>query len=292
MVVQNILLIGSNGQLGQDLIRILSRDFDMTKTDVDQCDITRPSQVAELFESHRPDLVINTAAWTDVPGCETNDRKAFEVNALGAKHVAQNCERSSCKLVHISTDYVFDGKKNNPYIESDLPAPLNVYGVSKLAGEHYVSAYGRKNFIIRTSGLYGIHPAVGKNSNFVETMLNLAKEKDTIKVVDDEVLTPTFTIHLAQQIKKLISSDYYGLYHATSDGACSWYEFTKKIFEIAQVKTKLEKTSVKEFGSSVRRPAYSVLRNYNLKERGLDIMKPWDEALADYFLDKENKLKI
>ncbi|MBL7996193.1 dTDP-4-dehydrorhamnose reductase [bacterium] len=286
------MLIGANGQLGQDLIRVLSHDFDITKTDIDQCDITSLAQVTELFESNRHDLVINTAAWTDVPGCETNDRKAFEVNALGAKYVAQNCERASCKLIHISTDYVFDGQKNKPYIESDLPAPLNVYGVSKLTGERYVAAYSRKHFIVRTSGLYGIHPAVGKKSNFVETMLNLAKEKDTIKVVDDEVLTPTFTVHLAQQIKKLIPTDYYGLYHATSGGACSWYEFTKKIFEIAQVKTKLEKTSVREFGSPLRRPAYSVLGNYNLTERGLDIMKPWEVALADYFLDKENKLKI
>jgi dTDP-4-dehydrorhamnose reductase len=173
-----------------------------------------------------------------------------------------------------------------------MPSPLNVYGVSKLAGEHYIQAYCDKHFIVRTSGLYGIHPALGKKTNFVETMLNLAKERDTIKVVDDEVLSPTFTIHLAQQIKKLMATDHYGLYHATNDGACSWYDFTKKIFEFAKVNTKLEKTSVKEFGSPVRRPAYSVLENYNLKKRGLDIMKPWEEALSDYFLDKENKLKI
>lgn len=290
--MQKLLLIGSNGQLGKDLIRVLSGEFDIVETDVGQCDITDARQVTELFDSSRPDVAINTAAWTDVPGCEINDKKAFEVNALGAKHVAQICERRLCKLVQISTDYVFDGKKNSPYVESDLPAPLNVYGISKLAGEYYIQAYCSRHFVVRTSGLYGIHPAVGKKTNFVETMLKLAKEREVIKVVDDEVLTPTFTIHLAQQIRTLISTEYYGIYHATNNGACSWYQFTRKIFELAQVKTILEKTSVKEFGSPVRRPMYSVLENHNLSKQGLDIMKPWEEALVDYFLDKENKLKI
>lgn len=290
--MQKILLIGANGQLGKDLIRVLSHDFVITGTDVEQCDISKREQVSSLFESNRPDLVINTAAWTDVPGCETNDKKAFEVNALGAKHIAQACDRISCKLLHISTDYVFDGKKNSPYVESDLPAPLNVYGLSKLTGEYYIQAYCRKYFIVRTSGLYGIHPAIGKKTNFVETMLKKAKEGNTIKVVDDEVLTPTFTIHLAQQVKKLISTDYFGLYHATSNGACSWYEFAKKIFELAHADAALEKTSVIKFGSPVQRPAYSVLDNYHLRTRGLEVMKTWDGALADYFLDKDNKLKI
>lgn len=290
--MEKILLIGANGQLGKDLIRVLSRDFHIVPVDVDQCDITDAAQVQKTFELHRPDIALSTAAWTDVPGCETNDKKAFEINALGAKHVAQASETVSCKLLHISTDYVFDGKKNSPYAETDMPAPLNVYGLSKLSGEYYVSAYCTKYFIVRTSGLYGIHPALGKKTNFVETMLNLAKEKSVIKVVDDEILTPTFTVHLAEQIRVLLPTNYYGTYHATNDGACSWYQFTEKIFEFANIKTKLEKTTVKEFRSPVRRPAYSVLDNQNLKKHRLDIMKKWEAGLSDYFLDKENKLKI
>lgn len=290
--MQKILLIGAQGQLGKDLTRVLSRDFDMAGVDIEQCDITQAQQVSALFETIRPDIAINTAAWTDVPACETNDEKAFQINALGAKNIAVSCERLSCKLMHISTDYVFDGKKNSPYIESDRPAPLNVYGLSKLTGEYYVKAYCTRHFIVRTSGLYGIYPAVGKKTNFVETMLKLAKENDTVKVVDDEVLTPTFTVNLAQQIRMLITENHYGIYHATNNGACSWYQFTEKIFDLAQIKTKLEKTSVKEFASTVRRPGYSVLENDRLKQRGIDIMKKWEDALADYFLDKENKLNL
>jgi dTDP-4-dehydrorhamnose reductase len=290
--VQKILLIGANGQLGKDLVRVLSHDFEMIPIDVDQCDITEPEQIHKAFDSNKPDLVINTAAWTDVPGCETNDRKAFEINALGAKNVAAACKKISAKLLHISTDYVFDGKKGTPYIESDLPAPLNVYGLSKLAGEHYVAAYCSQHFIVRTSGLYGIHPALGKKTNFVETMLKLAKEKDVIKVVDDEILTPTFTVHLALQIRALILTDHFGIYHATNDGACSWYQFTEKIFELANVRTRLERTSAKEFGSPVRRPMYSVFENHNLKKQGLNNMRTWEEGLSEYFMDRENKLKI
>lgn len=290
--MEKILLIGANGQLGKDLIRVLSKEFNVVPVDVDKCDITDAAQVSKTFELHKPDIALSTAAWTDVPGCETNDKKAFEINALGAKYVAQACEKMSCKLLHISTDYVFDGKKNSPYVETDMPAPINVYGLSKLSGEYYVSAYCTKHFIVRTSGLYGIHPALGKKTNFVETMLNLAKEKNVIKVVDDEILTPTFTVHLAEQISVLLNTEHYGTYHATNDGACSWYQFTEKIFELANIKTKLERTTVKEFGSPVRRPAYSVLENQNLKKHGLDTMKKWQEALSDYFLDKENKLII
>ena len=292
MRLEQILLIGANGQLGKDLIRVLSRDFRVISVDVDQCDITDGAQVQHMLELHKPNTVINTAAWTDVPACETNDKKAFSINALGAKHVAQACEKVSCKLLHISTDYVFGGEKNAPYVETDLPAPLNVYGLSKLTGEYYISAYCSRYFIVRTSGLFGIHPALGKKTNFVETMLNLSKEKNVIKVVDDEILTPTFTIHLAEQIRVLIPTPHYGIYHATNDGACSWYQFTEKIFELARIKTKLEKTTVKEFGSPVRRPAYSVLDNHNLKKLSLDRMKTWEEGLSDYFMDKENKLKI
>jgi dTDP-4-dehydrorhamnose reductase len=287
-----ILLFGAAGQLGMDIQRVLKKDFSMTALSHAQCDLTDARQVDQVVSDQKPDTVINAAAMTDVPKCETQDTKSFAINGLAAKYVAQACNKMSCKLLHISTDYVFDGKKNEPYVESDLPRPLNVYGLSKLTGEYYIQANHDKFFIVRTSGLYGIHECRGKKTNFVETMLRLAKERDVIKVVDDEILTPTFTLHLAQQIKILIASEEYGIYHATNNGSCSWYAFTKKIFELAKINTTLHKTDAKTFGGSVRRPAYSVLKNRNLQNHGIDLMAPWDEALADYFKDRENKLKI
>ncbi len=290
--MRKTLIIGAQGQLGRDLMRILAGTCDLIPTDVDQCDITDPVRILELMKSERPDVVINTAAWTDVPGCEADDKKAFTINALGAKNVAVACGKFAAKLVHVSTDYVFDGKKTVPYVESDRPSPLNVYGISKLSGEYYVAAYCTSHVIVRTSGLYGIHPAVGKKTNFVETMLKLAKEKEVIRVVNDEILTPTFTVHLARQIKAMIDKDHYGLFHATNNGACSWFQFAEKIFELTRTPVKLEPTTVAEFGSAVRRPAYSVLRNDRLEKMGMDLMTDWDEALRDYFLDKENKLTL
>ncbi|MBX7152593.1 dTDP-4-dehydrorhamnose reductase [bacterium] len=287
-----VLIFGATGQLGKDIQRVLKKDFTLAPVTHDQCDITKDAATQKFINESKPDWVINCAAWTDVPGCELDDQKAFTVNALGAKHVAAGCAKAKSKLIHISTDYVFDGNENQPYSETSLCRPVNVYGLSKLAGEHYIQMTHDQYFIIRTSGLYGIHPNRGKKTNFVETMLKLAKERDVVKVVDDEILTPTFTLNLAQQIKILMGIDRYGIYHATNNGSCSWYEFTRKIFEIAKINTRLEKTTVKEFASPVKRPAYSVLKNLNLQNLGIDFMKMWDAALEDYFLDKENKLKL
>jgi dTDP-4-dehydrorhamnose reductase len=286
-----IAILGATGQLGQDLVRVLhqSKVYPLSH---EQADITKPSALKKTLNDIAPDIVINCAAWTDVPGCEKDPKKAFELNAVAAHHVALACHSFQAKLVHISTDYVFDGRNREPYTELALPAPVNVYGLSKLTGEHYVRMVHDRVFIVRTSGLYGIHPCRGKKANFVETMLGLAKTQDVIKVVDDEVLTPTFTVHLAHQVRILMQTEYYGLYHATAQGACSWFDLTRKLFELAKINTRLEKISSKEFKSPVRRPAYSVLKNLNLQNHGIDFMKFWDEGLQDYFLDKENKLAI
>ncbi len=290
--MNTIVLLGGNGQLGQDLQRVLKKDYRVLPYDLPGCDITDANRVMEIVKNDGPSVVINCAAWTDVPGCEVNDAKAFSINALGAKHVAAACARTGAKLVFVGSDYVFDGRKNSPYIETDLPGPVNVYGLTKLMGEYYVQAACERFFIVRTSGLYGIHECQGKKTNFVETMLRLAREQEVLRVVDDEVLTPTFALNLAQQIKVLMATDDYGIYHATNNGSCSWFTFARRIFEIAKINVKIEKISARDFQSSVRRPAFSVLKNRALQNRGIDFMKMWDDALKDYFLDREHKLDI
>ncbi|GAH76590.1 unnamed protein product, partial [marine sediment metagenome] len=201
------------------------------------------------------------------------------VNAIGAKNLANACREKDAVLVYISTDYVFDGEKKTSYLESDPPGPLNTYGISKLAGEYYIRYIWPKHFIIRTSGLYGSAKCRAKGGNFVNLMLRLVQEQDEVQVVDDEVLTPTYTKDLALQIRGLIQTDCFGLYHITNNGACSWYRFAQKIFELSHLKVNLKKTTVDKFGTEVKRPRYSVLRNYALEKIGLDNMRRWDKAL-------------
>lgn len=290
--MQPILIFGGNGQLGRDLVRVFSKNRETVVYDVDRCDITDLGAVRSVLQRESASAVVNCAAMTDVPGCEGNDALAFKVNALGAKHIAVVCEERGLDLVHISTDYVFDGQKKNPYVESDLPNPLSVYGLTKLAGEYYVANWCTRHMVVRSSGLYGIHECQGKKTNFVETMLRLAGEREVLQVVDDEILTPTSTLDLARQIKVLLDHGVHGVYHATNDGACSWFEFATTIFQMAGIDIRVERTTSASFGSPVRRPAYSVLKNQRLQNLGIDIMKPWTEALGDYFLDKKHQLTI
>lgn len=186
-------------------------------------------------------------------------------------------------VIHISTDYVFDGKKGEPYVEGDAPLPLNVYGTAKLAGEHFVRSLNPKHFILRTSALYGRHPCRGKGGlNFVELMLKLGRERGKVRVVASEVVTPTSTAELAKQIVLLSRSDAHGLYHATAEGSCSWYEFAKEIFEATNTTVQLGVAGPDEFPAKVPRPAYSVLENRALKTQGLNVFKTWREGVRDY----------
>jgi len=183
----------------------------------------------------------------------------------------------------VSTDYVFDGSKGSPYIEEDNPLPLNAYGITKLAGEHFVRATMAKHFVIRTSGLYGASPCRAKGGlNFIELMLKLARERGEVRVVDSEVVSPTSTAELAQQIVQLSRSECYGLYHATAEGSCSWYEFAREIFAITDTPVRLNIAGANEFPAKVARPKYSVLENRALKTHGLNAFKPWQDALHKY----------
>ena len=280
------IIFGAKGQLGSDLADVL-RGAETIALDYDEVDISNSNSVSRTFEKYKPDAAINVAAMTDVAGCERDDVKAFMVNGLGPKFIAENCLKSNALLLHISTDYVFDGKKNSPYIEDDPPNPLNVYGISKLAVEYYISALMERYFIVRTSGLYGLHKCIGKGGNFVDSMLRLSKEKKEIKVIDDEILTPTYTLDLAGQIKDLINTNSFGIYHITNEGFCSWYEFAEEIFRFLDIKVNLMKISQSEFPSIVKRPRYSVIENKRLKSLGINKMRDWKDALHSYLIQRK-----
>jgi dTDP-4-dehydrorhamnose reductase len=275
-----IAIVGANGQLGMDLRRALSAETIVPLTHGD-LDVSNSEQVDRVLDSASPDVVINTAAFHKVEECEKQPETSLVVNATGPRNLALACRRINAVLVHFSTDYVFDGRQGQPYTELDLPHPLNVYAVSKLAGEGMVSLTWSRHFIIRTCGLYGVAGSKGKGGNFVETMLKKAGEGVPIRVVNDQVLTPTFTGDLAVAVGQLIRTDAYGLYHASAEGQCSWYEFARKIFELEHLKVDLQPVSTTDFSSPVQRPAYSVLNKQKLNQLGIT-MAHWEEGLSRY----------
>ena len=293
-----ILVTGANGQLGSDLCKVLQHFelIPLTHRDIEIADI---NSVKYAFCKHKPDIIINTAAYVRVDDCETNQDKAFLINTLGARNVAVIAQELGAKLIHISTDYVFGGvgetlvvshraggDKPRPYTEFDSPAPLNIYGKSKLAGENFVQHLCSKHFTIRTSGLFGIAGASGKGGNFVETMLRLAKERDELKVVNDQVFSPTYTKDLAKKIAQLIRTEYYGIFHITNKGVCSWYEFATEILKQAGLKPPVIPITSDKYPQKASRPRFSVLDNYHLRLLGLDDMRTWQEALKDYMIEK------
>lgn len=248
----------------------------------EQLEITDASAVRAALEALRPAIVVNATAFHNVPRCETEEATAYAVNAIAPRRMAQICGELGARLVHVSTDYVFDGTKGAPYVETDRPNPLNVYAASKLAGEYGVLGLGGDHQVVRSSGLFGLRPCRAKGGNFIDAMFRLVREQDVVRVVHDEVLTPTFTADLAAQIRVLAEEGPPGLFHATAHGSCSWYEFATAIFAIAGFTTPLEPTTVAAYASPVRRPFYSVLDNAALRAAGLDRMRPWRTALADY----------
>ena len=285
-----VAVIGANGQLGSDLVAAFSGNGDavrgLTHSDVEISDLQSVSQALKDFQ---PQVIVNTAAMHHVENCESEPEKAFAVNALGPRNLAIVARDLGAVLMHVSTDYVFDGGKGSPYVEEDNPRPLNAYGITKLAGEHFVRATTEKHFVIRTSGLYGKSPCRAKGGlNFIELMLKLAKERGEVRVVDSEVVTPTSTAELAQQMVQLSRSDCYGLYHATAEGSCSWYEFAREIFGVTDTAVRLKVAAPGEFPAKVARPKYSVLENRALKSRGLNMFRPWQDALHKYL---GNRLK-
>jgi dTDP-4-dehydrorhamnose reductase len=289
-----ILIIGANGQLGSDIVRVLKEGFPQHEAiplTHRELEITDPASIRATLEMVLPDVVIDTAAYHKVDEVETNPEKAFAVNAIAPLNLAKGCNTIGARLVFLSTDYVFGGdlSRTTPYTEQDVPAPLNVYGASKLAGEYLVRANCEKHLVIRTSGLYGVRGASGKGGNFVELMLRLAREGKEIKVVNDQRLTPTFTPDLAAKLINLIDTSQFGVFHITSEGSCSWFEFASKIFELSQVQPSLKPTTSAEFKPTAIRPRYSVLAKQALAAAGLPPMRPWPEALAAYLVERTIK---
>ena len=283
-----VLVNGANGQLGTDLCKVLQH-FEVIPLAHKDIEIADMDSVKQALNKYKPDIIINTAAYVRVDNCEIEQDKAFLINALGARNVAVVVQELGAKLVHISTDYVFGGNsqpRTTPYTEFDMPISLSVYGKSKLAGEDFVRHLCQKHFIIRASGLFGIAGASGKGGNFVETILRLAKEKDELRVINDQVFSPTYTKDLAGKITQLINTEYYGIFHITNKGSCSWYEFAKEILKQAELKTTVIPVTSDRYSQKARRPCFSVLDNYHLRLLDMDDMRPWQEALRDYMISK------
>ncbi|MFH1639326.1 MAG: dTDP-4-dehydrorhamnose reductase [Chloroflexota bacterium] len=283
-----VLITGANGQLGSDLCQVLSNMelIPLTHADIE---IASMDAVKKAFSRYRPDVVINTAAYVRVDDCEDHRDEAYLVNAIGTRNVAVAAQEMGARLVHISTDYVFGGEKreeNLPYTEFDIPHPLSIYGKSKLAGEIMVRHLCTRYFIVRASGLFGVASSSGKGGNFIETILRLGKTKNELRVVNDQVFSPTCTRDLAGKIGRLIETEHYGICHITNKGSCSWYEFTREIFRLAGIRTPLIPITSAEYPQKAKRPPYSVLDNYQLRLLGMDDMRPWQEALSDYMMKK------
>jgi dTDP-4-dehydrorhamnose reductase len=285
-----IVVIGANGQLGVDVVSaFVANGDDAVSLSHAEIELSDRGSVSGRLKSLEPAIIVNTAAMHHVDKCEQDPEKAFLVNGLGAKNLALVAKELGATLIHVSTDYVFDGEKGSPYEESDAPRPLNAYGNSKLSGEYFVRCTMPEHFVLRTSAIYGKSPCRAKGGlNFVELMLKLAKERDELRVVDSEFVTPTPTVEIARQIVILSRSDKYGLYHATAEGSCSWYAFAREIFSLTNTKVNLQIAGPNEFPAKVARPKYSVLENRALKSHGLNVFKPWQQGLVDY-LSSNNK---
>jgi dTDP-4-dehydrorhamnose reductase len=273
-----ILITGSAGQLGKALMGILLGRHQVVGYGR-QMDVTDYAQVMGKVADARPDLIIHCAALTNVDFCETNPEINYRVNALGTENMALAAQKLKASLAYLSTDYVFDGEKGSPYLEYDLPRPLNHYGLAKLAGERIVQSFLDHYFIVRTSWLYN-----KEGRNFVNTILGLAKEKEELRVVNDQIGTPTYARDLAQCISELIETDYYGIYHASNEGFCSWYDFAKDILELGGFKkVKVIPITSEEYDSPTKRPKYSVLEKFCLRERGIFQLRDYRIALKDCF---------
>lgn len=295
-----ILITGAKGQLGNELLSILKKGFseigfinevykncEVVSADVDELDITNSKNVMDFCQKENPDIIINCAAMTNVDGCETNLEAAMKINAIGPLNLARVCNKIDAKLVHISTDYVFSGTGKLPYNEWDICAPESIYGKSKLLGEQYVREHSSKYFIVRTAWLYGY---VG--NNFVKTMLKLGKEKDQIKVVNDQIGNPTNANDLAHHILKIALTDNYGIYHCTGNDEISWFDFASLIMKYADLNCKVVPCTTDEFPRPAKRPAFSSLNNLMLRCTVGDEMRPWQDALLMYLntLKQENKI--
>jgi len=286
-----VLLIGYRGQLGSDLHRAFVSE-EMVLAGRDNLPVEDAAAVDAFMQRHRPELVLNCAAFHRVDDCEDQPELAFATNVFAVRNLSLAARQVGAVLVHFSTDYVFDGPRRTPYSEADAPCPKCIYGVSKIAGELMLASLWPKHFIFRVSGLYGYAGSREKGSNFVEMMIGLARQGKPIRVVDDQVLTPTSTQDVAAAVRQVSASDQYGLYHLTNAGQCSWYEFTRTIFESAGLQPDLTPVSSEAFPTRAKRPEYSVLDNSRLRSAGFGDLPDWRDALARYVRGRKAAGKV
>lgn len=267
-----VLVTGAGGQLGIELGELLpQRGHEVVALGHQELDIADAGAVERTLEEHGPDLILNSAAYTDVDGCETETGTAYRANALGPRNLAQHGERLGCELLHVSTNYVFDGEAGRPYGPDDLPNPISAYGRTKLAGEEYIRNLSSRWYVVRSAGVYG------EGHNFVRTMLRVGVEHDTLKVKGDEYISPTYAEDLARGIAEIIDSGLYGTYHVTNAGSCSWYEFACEIFALAGIEVEVSPVPSTDYPLPAARPANGVLSPLGSPE-----LRHWREALAEY----------
>ena len=280
--MKKIIVTGADGQLGRaiNLQYAGSTEYELINTDVGELDITKVDRVMEFVRSIQPYAIINCAAYTAVEACEKEEDLAFKINAVGARNLSIAATETGAKLMHVSTDYVFDGNGTRPYRETDPVGPQGAYGRTKLAGEEFVKEFNDRHYIVRTAWLYG------DGKNFVKTMLRLSETNDKVRVVKDQVGSPTSAKELAKELAKaiayLLPTDNYGLFHGTCEGDCSWAQFTEEIFRIAGKDTVVEGITSEEYGAAVKRPAYSILDNYMFRMTTDFMFADWHDAIAEY----------
>ena len=284
-----IVLIGATGQLGFDLARTFDLPGTLLTPRHEELDVLDPGGAADALRALRPTHVINTAAWNAVDAAEAEPQRAFALNAEAVRTLAETCQALRATLLHFSTDYVFDGAKGTPYTERDAPSPLSAYGMSKLAGERLARERCERALVIRVSGLFGIARSAGKGgTNFVETMLTLARQGRALRVVADQVLGPSYTRDIARVVWRVIASGHLGLCHVTSAGETSWYDFAREIFRLEGLRPSLTPVSAAEYGAPAQRPAYSVLAHDTLRTLHIDEPRPWSQALAAYLAERRS----
>ena len=273
-----LLITGGNGQLGRAINNLYKdrEDIECINTDVGELDITNLDAVLKFVEECKPYAILNCAAHTAVDLCEDQVDLAYKINALGPRNLSIAADKFDCKMMQISTDYVFAGDATKPYLEFDTPNPQGIYGKSKLAGEEFVRQFARKHFIIRTAWLYG------DGKNFVKTMLRLAEDHDEIGVVCDQVGSPTSAVELAKAMDALLFTENYGTFHGTCEGVCSWADFAEEIFRLSKKDVKVNRLTSDQYPAKAKRPAYSVLENFMLKNTTDFMFADWHDALIEY----------
>ncbi|MDE6994736.1 MAG: dTDP-4-dehydrorhamnose reductase [Lachnospiraceae bacterium] len=276
--MKKVIITGANGQLGRAVNQQYagSGEYELINTDVGELDITNIDKVMEFVRDVKPYAIVNCAAYTAVDACEKEEDLAFRINAIGPRNLSIAATETGARMMHVSTDYVFDGNGTRPYLETDPTGPQGAYGRTKLAGENFVREFSNRHYIIRTAWLYG------DGKNFVKTMLRLSETNDKVRVVMDQVGSPTSADELAKAIAYLLPTENYGLFHGTCEGDCSWAQFTEEIFRLAGRNTIVEAITSEEYAAAAKRPAYSILENYMFKMTTDFMFADWHDAIAEY----------